>query len=75
MRKKRYTALAEMSLAYEVEFDEDEIPAGMDEWDYARELAEQGAYTECENGGDFRICDVVHDGVGYYKRLSKGDDE
>ena len=26
MRKKRYTALAEMSLAYEVEFDEDEIP-------------------------------------------------
>ena len=47
MPKKRYTALAEMSLAYEVEFDEDEIPAGMDEWEYARQLAEQGAYTEC----------------------------
>ena len=30
MPKKRYTALAEMSMAYEVEFDEDEIPAGMD---------------------------------------------
>ena len=62
MPKKRYTALAEMSLAYEVEFDEDEIPAGMDEWDYAHDLAEQGAYTECRVGGDFKIYDVVHDG-------------
>ena len=61
MGKKRYKALAEMSLAYEVEFDEDEIPAGMDEWDYANELAEQGAYTECENGGDFKVYDVVED--------------
>ena len=62
MRKKKYTALAEMSLAYEVEFDEDEIPAGMDEWEYAHHLAEQGAYVEQPNGGDFKIYDVVHDG-------------
>lgn len=62
MRKKRYTALAEMSIAMEVEFDEDEIPAGMDEWDYAHELAEYGQYEEQPNGGDFRIYDVVHDG-------------
>ena len=46
----------------EVEFDEDEIPAGMDEWDYAHELAEYGQYEEQPNGGDFRIYDVVHDG-------------
>lgn len=62
MPKKRYTALAEMSIAMEVEFDEDEIPAGMDEWDYAHHLAEYGAYIECKHGGDFKIYDVVHDG-------------
>ena len=60
---KKYTALAEMSVAYEVEFDESEIPAGMDEWEYAHHLAEQGAYIECENGGDFKIYDVVSDTV------------
>jgi hypothetical protein len=60
---KKYTALAEMSVAYEVEFDESEIPAGMDEWDYAHHLAEQGAYIECKNGGDFKIYDVVSDTV------------
>ena len=47
----------------EVEFDEDEIPAGMDEWEYAHHLAEQGAYIECENGGDFKIYEVVSDTV------------
>ena len=43
---KKYTALAEMSVAMEVEFDESEIPAGMDEWDYAHHLADMGAFVE-----------------------------
>lgn len=55
---KKYTALAEMSVAMEVEFDESEIPAGMDEWDYAHHLADMGAFVEKRNGGDFLICDV-----------------
>ena len=62
---KKYKALAEMSVAMEVEFDESEIPAGMDEWDYAHHLAEMGAYVEKKFGGDFSIYDVV----------SEGDDE
>ena len=62
---KKYKALAEMSVAMEVEFDESEIPAGMDEWDYAHQLAEMGDFVEKRNGGDFLICDIV----------SKGDDK
>ncbi len=56
---KKYRALADMVVAFEVEFDEDEIPAGMDEWEYASYLAEMGEYQEQPNGGDFRIVDVV----------------
>ena len=56
---KRYTALAEMSVAYSVTFDETEIPAGMDKHDYAQYLAEMGEYEELDNGGEFNIYDVV----------------
>jgi len=44
-----------------VEFDADDIPAGMDEWEYAHLLAEYGDYQEEANGGAFRICDVQED--------------
>jgi hypothetical protein len=44
-----------------VEFDEDDIPAGMDEWEYARHLADMGQWEEEAHGGDFRICDVMED--------------
>ena len=56
---KKYKVLADLEIAHEVEFDEDEIPAGMDEWDYAHELAEMGAYREVPNGREFVICDIV----------------
>jgi len=65
MPKKRYTATADMVVAMKVEFDEDDIPAGMDEWEYAHHLAEMGQFQEEKFGGDFRIVDVV----------SEGDDE
>ena len=42
-----------------VEFDEDDIPAGMDEWEYARHLADHGQWEKEAHGGDFRICDVM----------------
>ena len=77
----KHKALAEMSVAMEVEFDESEIPAGMDKWDYAYQLAETGAFVEKKNGGDFLICDIVSeeddeqmlDVVILYQ--SEGDDE
>jgi len=59
MGKKRYTAVGVMEFDMFVEFDEDDIPAGMDEWEYARHLADHGAWEEEANGGDFRICDVM----------------
>ena len=61
MADKKYIVLADMSIAMKAEFNESDIPEGMDEWEYANQLAEEGAFTECENGGDFRICDVVLD--------------
>jgi hypothetical protein len=41
-----------------IEFDESEIPAGMDAWEYAHHLAVMGEWSEYENAGDFRIYDV-----------------
>ena len=59
MPKKRYTAGGVMEFDMFVEFDEDDIPAGMDEWEYARHLADMGQWEEEAQGGDFRICDVM----------------
>ena len=43
-QKKRYTAVGVMEFDMFVEFDEDDIPAGMDEWEYARHLADHGQW-------------------------------
>jgi hypothetical protein len=59
MSKKKYIAVGVMEFDMFVEFDEDDIPAGMDEWEYARHLADHGAWEEEAHGGDFRICDVM----------------
>ncbi len=58
-QKKRYTAVGVMEFDMFVEFDEDDIPAGMDEWEYARHLADHGQWEKEAHGGDFRICDVM----------------
>jgi hypothetical protein len=59
MSKKKYIAVGVMEFDMFVEFDEDDIPAGHDEWEYARHLADMGQWEEEANGGDFRICDVM----------------
>ena len=59
MGKKKYIAVDVMEFDMYVQFDEDDIPAGMDEWEYARHLADHGAWEEEAHGGDFRICDVM----------------
>ena len=64
MRKKRYTAVGVMEFDMFVEFDADDIPAGMDEWEYARHLADMGQWEEEAQGGDFRICDVMENEDG-----------
>ena len=58
-QKKRYTAVGVMEFDMFVEFDESDIPADMDEWQYARHLADEGVWEEEACGGDFRICDVM----------------
>ena len=55
---KKYRAVAVMEFDMFVEFDEEDIPAGMDEWEYAHYLAEYGDFEQEPNGGDFRIYDV-----------------
>ena len=59
MSRKKYIAVGVMELDMYVEFDEDDIPAGHDEWEYARQLADMGQWREEINGGDFRICQVM----------------
>ena len=59
MPKKKYIAVGVMEFDMFVEFDADDIPAGMDEWEYARHLADMGQWEEEAQGGDFRICDVM----------------
>lgn len=63
-QKKKYTAVGVMEFDMYVQFDEDDIPAGMDEWEYARHLADMGQWKEEAQGGDFRICDVMEDEDG-----------
>ena len=38
-------------------------PADMDEWQYARHLADEGVWEEEACGGDFRICDVMEEEI------------
>jgi len=59
---KKYIATAVMEFDMYVEFDADDIPAGMDEWEYAHHLSEMGHFQEEANGGAFRIVDVVSEG-------------
>ena len=64
MPKKKYIAVGVMEFDMFVEFDADDIPAGMDEWEYARHLADMGQWEEEAQGGDFRICDVMENEDG-----------
>lgn len=57
-KSRKYTALAELSMAYKVEFYDSDIPKGMTADEYADQLAENGAYEECQNGGDFKVYQV-----------------
>ena len=63
MGKKRYTAVGVMEFDMFVEFDDSDIPADMDEWQYARHLADEGVWEEEANSGDFRICDVMEEEI------------
>ena len=45
-------------MAYKVEFYDSDIPKGMTADEYADQLAENGAYEECQNGGDFKVYQV-----------------
>jgi len=56
---KRYKALAEMSTVFTVEFEDTEIPAGMDEYAYAQHLAEMGEFQELDHLGEFKIYEVM----------------
>ena len=58
-KPKRYLGKAVMEFDMWVEFDADDIPEGMDEHNYARQLADDGCWKE-EDGlsGDFRIYEV-----------------
>ena len=56
---KRYKAYADVSSVFTVYFDESDIPAGMDEYDYAQYLAEMGEFIEQPNSGEFDIYNVV----------------
>mgnify|MGYP000495113726 CR=1 FL=1 len=56
---KKYIALADMSIAMSVEFDETEIPAGWSAYEYAQHLGEKGEFVEEFYGGEFRITDVM----------------
>jgi len=58
-KPKRYLGKAVMEFDMWVEFNASDIPAGMDEYDYARHLADMGSWHEEEPlSGDFRIYDV-----------------
>jgi len=58
---KKYIAIGVIEFDMYVEFNEDDIPAGHDEWEYAHKLADMGEWIEEINGGDFRICQVIED--------------
>jgi len=58
-RRKRYLAKGVLEYDMWVEFDASEIPAGMDEYEYARHLADMGKWYEEEPlSGDFRVTSV-----------------
>tara|TARA_R100001460_G_scaffold64215_1_gene104422 strand:- start:348 stop:545 length:198 start_codon:yes stop_codon:yes gene_type:complete len=58
-KPKRYLGKAVLEFDMWVEFDSDDIPEGMDSYDYARQLAENGGWKEEDPlSGEFRICEV-----------------
>ena len=58
-KPKRYLGKAVLEFDLWVEFSADDIPEGMDRYEYARQLAEDGGWHgEDPLSGEFRICDV-----------------
>jgi len=56
---KKYLAKGTMEVDMYVEFDADNIPAGMDKFEYARHLADLGQWKNEEPySGDFRVYEV-----------------
>jgi hypothetical protein len=56
-KTKRYLGKAVMEFDMWVEFNARDIPEGMDSYEYARQLAEEGGWKE-EESGEFRIYEV-----------------
>ena len=63
MGKKRYRALATVSTDLEYEFDEDEVPEGMDVWEYVKVYVDGGDFTEVDHyyGHDWNLYDIVEE--------------
>ena len=63
MGKKRYRALATVSTDLEYEFDEDEVPEGMDVWEYVKDHVDGGDFTEVDHvyGHDWNLYDIVEE--------------
>jgi hypothetical protein len=63
MGKKRYTALATVSTDLEYEFDEDEVPEGMDVWEYVKDYVDGGDFTEVDHyyGHEWNLYDIVEE--------------
>lgn len=56
---RKYLAKGVMEVDMYVEFNADDVPAGMDEYEYARHLADLGRWhNEEPYSGDFRVYDV-----------------
>ena len=66
MGKKRYTAKATVSTDLEYEFDEDEIPEGMDVWEYVKDHVDGGDFTDVDPyyfGQDWYLYDIVEEEI------------
>ena len=63
MGKKRYRALATVSTDLEYEFDEDEVPEGMDVWEYVKAYVDGGDFPEVDHyyGHDWNLYDIVEE--------------
>ena len=65
MPKKRYTALATVSTDLEYEFDEDEVPEGMDVWEYVKDHVDGAYFTEVDHyyGHEWNLYDIVEEDI------------
>ena len=52
-----------MSTDLEYEFDEDEVPEGMDVWEYVKDYVDGGDFTEVDHyyGHDWNLYDIVEE--------------